>query len=341
MRGNGWVVLATLLAAPAAGQWQLTPSGTSTEFRGLSAVSARVVWAAGRGGVVARTTDGGARWTSDSIPGASGLFLIAVHGRSAREAWVLGTAFSGPSDARIYHTTDGGRSWQLQYANSSTGIFFDGMAFWDGRQGIAFSDPQNGRFVIVRTRDGGVHWTPIPPERIPVAPPGEAAFAASGTAIAVHGRKDVWIATGGGPRARVFHSGDQGDHWTVAETPASGGPAKGLFGLAWGNGREGVAVGGDYQRREESVDNLFLTEDAGKTWRPGSSAALSGVQYGIAAAGDERYLAVGPPGSALSRDRGRTWERLSGPGFNTVSCAGGTCWAAGVEGRIGRISPLR
>ena len=33
--------------------------------------------------------------------------------------------------------------------------------------------------------------------------------------------------------------------------------------------------------------------------------------------------------------------RLAGPGFNTLSCAGGLCWAAGTEGRIARLSVPR
>ncbi|NOT07316.1 MAG: oxidoreductase, partial [Gemmatimonadales bacterium] len=45
-------------------------------------------------------------------------------------------------------------------------------------------------------------------------------------------------------------------------------------------------------------------------------------------------------GSALSRDAGRSWVKLEGPGFNAVSCAGGVnaCWAAGTGGRIARLT---
>jgi photosystem II stability/assembly factor-like uncharacterized protein len=337
MRMLGIVLSLVASAAPLAAQWTLQRTGTGSEFRGLHAVSERVVWAAGRGGVVARTTDGGTTWHADSIPGASGLFLVAVRALDDRRAWTLGTAFSGPSEARIYFTEDGGKSWRLQYENTTTGVFFDGLAFWDARHGIAFGDPIDGTFLVVTTEDGGARWSRIPVERMPKVAPGEAAFAASGTAITVRGTGEVWIATGGGPRARVFHSTDRGATWEVFETPATGSTAKGLFGIAFEDQQSGVAVGGDYQQRDASVENLLLTDDGGKSWRIGSSPGLVGVQYGVFHVRGGSYLAFGPGGSAWSGDRGRSWARLEGPGFNTGSCAGKVCWAAGIEGRIGRL----
>ena len=329
------------LAGPLGAQWIIQPSGTAAEFRGLHAVNDRVVWAAGRGGVVARTTDGGATWTADSIPGASSLFLIAIRALDQRRAWVLGTAFNGASAARIYRTDDGGKSWRLQYENTTAGVFFDGIAFWNAKNGIAFGDPLEGRFTLLVTRDGGTHWTQVPAERSPAAHDGEAAFAASGTAIVLGGTREVWIGTGGGPRARVLYSADRGATWRAGETPAPAGPARGIFGLAFRDRRHGVAVGGDYQNREASGGNLMLSADGGHTWRVVSSPGLTGVQYGVSAAGRRTFVSAGPTASAISNDDGATWRRLTGPGFNTVSCAAAVCWAAGVEGRIARLRPVR
>jgi photosystem II stability/assembly factor-like uncharacterized protein len=330
--------LITPLASLAAQQWTALESNTRAEFRGLHAANHRVVWAAGKGGVVSHTTDGGAHWQADSIPGAEGLFLIAVHGRDARRAWVAGTAFAGASLARIYYTGDGGRSWALQYENATRGVFFDGMAFWDARHGIAFSDPIAGQLLVVTTEDGGAHWNPVPPDRVPAMLPGEAAFAASGTAIAVRGRSEVWIGTGGATRARVLHSADRGKHWAVFDTPASGSAAKGIFGIAIGRRGRAVAVGGDYQQAGASAENLLLSDDGGRHWRIAPNAGVVGVQYGVAAADGTGFVTVGPGGSALTRDAGTSWTRLEGPGYNTVSCAKQRCWAAGTEGRIGRLA---
>ena len=329
--------LITPLASLAAQQWSALESNTRAEFRALHAVNHRVVWAAGKGGAVSHTTDGGAHWQADSIPGAGGLFLIAVHARDGRRAWVAGTAFAGASLARIYYTGDGGNSWALQYENATKGVFFDGMAFWDARHGIAFSDPIAGQLLVVTTEDGGAHWNPVPPDRVPAMLPGEAAFAASGTAIAVRGKSEVWIGTGGATRARVLHSADRGRSWAVFDTPASASAAKGIFGIAIGRRGHAMAVGGDYQQPTASAENLLLSDDGGRRWRIGSNAGVLGVQYGVADAGGNRFIAVGPGGSALTRDAGTSWTRLVGPGYNTVSCAKQSCWAGGLEGRIGRL----
>ena len=62
---------ATNQAAP--GQPTLTPqdSGTTQGLIAVSPVNKRVVWASGRGGTFAVTTDGGATWRSGSCPGPS------------------------------------------------------------------------------------------------------------------------------------------------------------------------------------------------------------------------------------------------------------------------------
>lgn len=335
--------LLALLAVPLhplpAQHWNAMQSNTLAEFRGLFAPNARVVWAAGKGGVVAHSADGGGSWTVDSIPGAANLFLIAVHAEDASKARVAGTAFEGASLARIYRTLDGGKHWQLQYENAVKGVFLDGMAFWDSRRGIAFGDPLEGKLLVVTTGDGGEHWTALPAEALPPMAAGEAAFAASGTAITVKGKSALWIVTGGGPKARVLHSADRGIHWETFETPASGNAAKGLFGIAIGEHGRAVAVGGDYRQRDASSENLLLSEDGGKSFRPAASPGLLGVQYAVVHAGGARFVAVGPGDSALSNDGGLSWLKLEGPGYNTAACAKGVCWAAGVNGRIARLAP--
>lgn len=332
--------LTPALALSAQARWTAAAPGTTAEFRGLHAVSERVVWASGSGGIVVHTEDAGSTWRVDTIPGAERMFLVDVHALDERTAWVVGTAFAGASEGRIYHTADGGRTWTRQFADTTAGIFLDGLAFLDARRGVVFGDPLDGRLVLLTTADGGRSWQRVPPERAPALEKGEAGFAASGTAMIAR-RGELWIGTGGGPAARVLHSTDAGATWHLFPTPASGGASKGIFGLAFGDDGMGVAVGGDYQQRDVSTENLLLTSDGGRTWQVGSSPGLVGIQYGVAYAGGRAFVATGPPGSALSLDGGATWTRLEGPGYNTVSCAGAPerCWAAGTRGRLARLAP--
>jgi photosystem II stability/assembly factor-like uncharacterized protein len=334
-----------LLAEAASGQWTTQNSGTTAEFRGLSAASSAIVWAAGRNGTFAVTRDGGFTWVSDTVPGAAELFFIDVHAVDEDTAYLLGTHFEGGL-ARVYKTTDGGASWTIQYSDERPGVFFDGMAFWDSENGIAFSDPIDGRLLIVTTFDGGATWMEAKAEAVPPALAGEAGFAASGTAIAVQGSRHVWIGTGGGEVARVYRSIDGGRNWTVAETPLSAGPTSGIFGIAFRDTLDGIAVGGDYQRPQESAMNVLRTSDGGRTWELVGRSQPAGVRYGVAHVRGEPqgiYVAAGPSGWGYSLDHGSTWIAIDTLGYNTLSFPAprGALWVAGVEGRIAKLELAR
>jgi photosystem II stability/assembly factor-like uncharacterized protein len=321
-------------------QWASQSSGSTAEFRGLSAASATVVWAAGRNGTYARTVDGGATWTSETVAGASELFFIDVYAVDENTAYLLGTHFEGGL-AKIYKTVDGGAVWIEQYSDSTPGVFFDGMAFWDAESGVAFSDPVEGSFLVITTADG-VTWMRVPPENIPAPLDGEAGFAASGTAITVQGDSSVWFGTGGGHVGRVYSSTDRGRTWTVSETPLAGNSSSGVFGVTFWDSENGVAVGGDHTQPQAASDNVALTRDGGRTWSLAGRPQPAGVRWGVThvqGSTGPLLVATGPSGWGFSRDAGATWEAGDTLGFGTVGAApeAGIVWLAGVEGRVARV----
>ncbi|MGB7921882.1 MAG: YCF48-related protein, partial [Pyrinomonadaceae bacterium] len=314
MKGRLFLLLCgmALCCDVAVGQWKAQSSGTSADFRGVSAASARVVWASGSKGTYARTTDGGATWRAGVVPGAESLDFRDVQAVDANTAYLLNAG----APARIYKTTDGGKRWNLQYSNTTAGVFFDAMAFWDAEHGIAFSDPVGGSFLIITTENGGATWKEVPRENIPPPLAGEAAFAASGTCLAVQGRDNAWFGTGGGAQSRVFRSTDRGRTWKVAETPIrSGNATNGIFSLAFRDARNGVAVGGDYQKTDEASDNVARTTDGGATWTRGGRSEPPGLKEGVVyvpgtSTAAPTLIAVGPSGSGYSLDDGSTWTRI-------------------------------
>jgi photosystem II stability/assembly factor-like uncharacterized protein len=330
-----------------AGQLRLSPddervwieqkSGVNVRLRGLSAVDSKVAWASGSNGTFLRTTDG-ASWKSGVVPDAADLDFRDVHAVNANTAYLL-SAGSG-AKSRIYKTTDAGNSWTLQFLNQQPDAFFDGFAFWDSTHGIAFGDPVNGRFTIIRTNNGGANWAPVPEARLPVAIPGEAAFAASGSSITVIGHNDVWFATGGAA-ARVFHSPDQGLTWSVANTPiVSGTSSAGIFSIFFLNRSTGFVVGGDYQKEKEPSANFARTADGGKTWVSGPN--LPGYRSAVTAISSQPVLiAVGPSGTDILTPEENSWRSEWDLSFDAVSFARGSVgWAAGANGRIARRKPL-
>jgi photosystem II stability/assembly factor-like uncharacterized protein len=268
-------------------------SNTTESLRGVSAVSRQVAWASGTHGTYLRTIDGGNTWTPAQVPDAAALDFRAVAAFSADEAFLMS---AGPGEqSRIYHTGDGGRSWQLQFTNKNPKGFFDSMAFWDSKHGVVLGDPiadESGKlkFEVLLT-DDGQNWRAVRSAGLPDAKEGEGAFAASNTCVAVApsaSDSNIWFATGG-KAARVFHSGDRGRSWEVFDTPMVHGPdSAGIFSIAFRDSTHGVIAGGDYKHPREDGPNLAFTEDGGKTW---TLSALRPLAYFSAVAYDRRVNA--------------------------------------------------
>ncbi|WP_200304232.1 WD40/YVTN/BNR-like repeat-containing protein [Streptomyces adelaidensis] len=343
--GLAAAALATALAVPAQAHtggrpphWELQETTTDVRFRGLSAVSGNTAWLAGSAGTVLRTTDGGKDWRNVSPPGAQDLQFRDIEAFDARRAVAL--AIGEGEASRVYRTEDGGATWTESFRNTDPRAFYDCLTFFDLRHGLAMSDPVDGKFRILSTKDGGRSWTVLPNDGMPPALDGEAGFAASGQCLVGSGPRDVWLATGGAARARVLHSADRGLTWTATDTPVpAGDPARGVFALAFRDRAHGIAVGGDYRADQPSPQAAATTGDAGRTW---TSAAQPPPAYrsGVSWLPHSRTtaIAVGPTGTDLTTDGGRTWRTVDTGSYDTVDCAPDrSCWAAGEKGRVARL----
>ena len=328
---------AVVVAQPASVRWLPQTSGVSVRLRGVSAVSADVAWASGAQGTVLRTLAGGRTWQPRPVTGAPTLDFRDVDAVSAQVAYALSI---GPGEAsRIYKTRDGGNTWTRQLAITDPQMFLDAMAFRDEAHGAAFSDSVDGQFVIFTTSNGGADWIRVPADRLPPALPGEGAFAASGTNVAMGAAGQTWIGT---TKSRVLRSLDDGRTWSVVSTPLATGEATGIFSMAFRDASHGIVVGGNYQQESGAVDNLATTSDGGMTWTLVRGRGLSGFRSAVAWLPGSKgsWLAVGPSGSDLSHDDGHTWTPAGGAGYDALSLAPreATGWATGAGGRIARVT---
>ncbi len=322
--------------APVGLSWHRVGVDTEEQFRGLDVVNARTAWVGGSDGSVFRTTDGGRSWDDVSPNRTKGLLFRDVEAHSASRASVL--AVGEGTASRIYTTTDGGDSWHRAFTNRDPDAFYDCMAFWrSGRHGLAMSDPVDGKFRIIATHDAGRSWDRVPSRGMPPAVDGEFGFAASGTCLVAAGKRRAWLASGG-TAARIFFTRDRGRHWRVSPAPIPATPAGGVFSVAIDGVRRGIAVGGDFERPRHGVDASGRAVD-GRHWVGGGD--LSGYRSGVDfLAGTRRAIAVavGPTGSDVTYDGGRTWARFSRANFDAVVCArDGSCWASGPEGAVARL----
>jgi len=142
-------------------QPKLTPqkSGTTQLLIAVSPVNSRVVWAAGTGGTYVVTTDGGETWKAAVVPGAENLQFRDVQGVSDKVAYLMSIG-NNTTDFRIYKTLDGGATWTIEFTNETVNAFYDCLAFWTPRRGVAHSDSVNGVFPEIRTTDG-MTWQSI------------------------------------------------------------------------------------------------------------------------------------------------------------------------------------
>jgi photosystem II stability/assembly factor-like uncharacterized protein len=325
--------------SPPSPAWTVQPSGTTASLRGVSAVDDRTAWASGSKGAVLRTLDGGSTWTVVAVPGEDTTDFRDIEAFGPDDAVVMGIA----RPAKIFRTRDGGKTWTRTFFDDSPGIFLDGLAFFDDRNGLAVGDPMDGRFFLIATADGGDTWAPLPPGARPAAREGEAAFAASGTSLAVLGKDRVWLTTGG-PVSRVWRSEDRGAHWESApsalleEIASAGG-----FSVAFLDERTGITVGGDYKAEAASAGNAAVTGDGGRTWMPVGERRPGGFREAVAFVPGARppiAVSVGPSGSDLSLDLGKSWAPIAGPaGFHSLSFAkkGKAAWAVGRNGLIAKL----
>jgi photosystem II stability/assembly factor-like uncharacterized protein len=334
----GLLAVAVVSMAAAGGNhgysWELSPTGSPARLRGLSVVSEQVVWASGSLGTVLRTTNAGGTWQNVGPPGTQTLQFRDIEAFDADTAVILSIGVA--TDSRIYRTSDGGQTWQLVFTNAEPTAFYDCMTFFDQHRGLALSDPVNGRFRILGTSDGGRTWSIVQAD-MPPALPAEFAFAASGQCITSSGGRDAWFGTGGDAVARVFHSSDRGQTWTVANTPVRSGPSSGIFAVAFRDHQHGLVTGGDFLAPTASPDAMALSEDGGSSWQLVADAPnqyRSGAHWVTGTIA----IAVGPSGSDVSVDQGRSWDRFDDGSFDTVDCAGGfACWASGEQGRVAKL----
>lgn len=289
-----------------------------------------------------RTTDSGSTWkdVSPRLPSenSTDFQFRDIEAWSAKDAVILSIGEGNLS--RIYRTYDGGQDWKRTFVNQEKAAFYDCMAFEKKRtgHGVAMSDPVDGKFRLLETWNGGVHWSIVSPSDMPPALEGEAGFAASGTCIeATAGR--WYVASGGVNPGRILYTHNVHHGWKVANSSIAGGAAAGVFSVRFRDVRHGIALGGDFERPTANVDIASWSHDGGMTWRKAESFP-GGYRSGASwvPGRHNTAVAVGTSGSDITFDGGRNWKAIGNGTFDAVECVTrDSCWASGSGGRVARL----
>jgi len=196
-------------------------------------------WVGEASAKVAKSTDGGKNWTTQTLPGDAGIGTFArdMHFISANTGFIVGAINVG--EFCIWRTDNGGDSWSLELLE-----LFD--AFGSLRS-IHFIDPLNGFIVgsnntALKTIDGGQNWTEISIDITPTS---------NFVAVDFIDKNTGFIASSNFTFSRTF---DGGLTWETNETS-----------IFWGNSEIQFfdAHNGFGLERD---NGLYKTKDGGKSW---------------------------------------------------------------------------
>ncbi|BDC49749.1 oxidoreductase [Bryobacterales bacterium F-183] len=146
---------------------------------------------------VLTTADGGKSWTrvpAAGLPPANegeGAFAASGTAIAVYKGGLAWFATGGEKGARVFRSKDWGRTWEVaqtpvRHDGASAGIF--SVAFADARHGFVaggdYRKTGEARDTLAVTSDGGKTWTAV------------AGLGGFRSAVALVGKKDMWVATG-------------------------------------------------------------------------------------------------------------------------------------------------
>ncbi len=247
--------------------------------------------------------------------------LFATCFATDREGWMIGEL------GRIFHTNDGGASWERQDAETKRPFMaiscLDAKTAWiAGKEGI-----------IYVTRDGGATWT------LQKTPSTRHLFALE-FANAQRGH-------GAGDYGTMVHTEDGGASWTVQQVPPEvklpdsaldTGVEPGdvnLYGLAFGADADHLWAVGEF-------GIIMASTDGGRTWHQ-QHAPVESTFFGVRFLDNDRGFAVGIDSIIVrTDDGGATWRTVPAPvmqrSFYDIDVQGQQGWIVGDSGTVLRTA---
>ena len=319
------IVFLVLLYSVNAQSVKVLTSGTKTSLRGLSVVTDKIIWASGSNGTVTISIDGGETWKWFTVKGFEKKDFRDIEAFNDSTAIIM--AIDEP--AYILKTNNGGITWKTVYKNDTKGMFLNAMDFIDDKHGVVVGDPIKGRFFIARTNDGGETWNEDILTEKPPADSGEACFASSGTNIKMLNSSQYALVSGG-LSSHLFLNNKKRNLPIL-----QGKESTGANSIDFKTKKMIMVVGGDFNNKDSTSKNCFITKNAGKTWYEPKNPPFgyrSCIKYII----KKEWITCGLNGVDFTQDNGSTFTRISGENLHVcaVSKHGNKVFFAGNAGKI-------
>jgi photosystem II stability/assembly factor-like uncharacterized protein len=282
--GKGWAVgfNGTVLRTTNGGEkWTAKTASTSKHLVAVDFVTSTRGWVAGRSGTIMATTNGGSSWKRQKVP--TKLDLNGIDFVSTTKGWAVGAG------AAIVATTNGGRTWKRQ--KCSTQVDLSHVEFVDATHGWAAAMEKG---VILRTTDGGKHWT----KSVARVLPWPGGYICD---LCFVDRKHGWACgispAGADTLGTVFGTSNGGRSWKVLVPSKS-------FVIA-----EEAAISVEFRDRSTGWivgehGYLALTTNGGKTWQQGTRIAPDETLFDVEFVSKTVGYVVGTGGTIVKTTTG-------------------------------------
>ncbi len=280
--------VSTAGAGPAPGGATHANRGPGSSPGPFVAVNNNIAYAAGEceacgAGTItlAKTTDGGLHWTQyPPIPDVPGLpnavgASSTMSFPSPADGWLLGNLV-GVSN-RLYHTTDGGRSWFQAYPAIMPA---DGFSLVNSAVGFGLGVAGNANAVL-ETTDGGGVWRIVGHLPVASAPPFNGGVSEPMTIQFVSAKRGFAV----GSNSLLYGTVDGGRSWRLI--PLGLHPTAFMYSSLWFANASSGMFAVDQGMSNRVTD--YVTTNGGVTWRKMQAASLQAAQ-----------LAITPPALARS-----------------------------------------
>lgn len=275
MKKLSFFILLTLINN-AYGQWSQIASGTTAELTAVHFLN-KDTGIVGGGGVIRRTINGGADWTTSY---SGNIYVEDIIFPTPLTGYAAGADFS-INKAMVLKTTNGGTSWNT--IQLDTNIFLKGVNFISDELGFIVG----GNGFIGKTTDGGISWS----------------YLSSGTTESL--QKVFFtdslngIVVGGLLNSAILRTSDGGQTWgTVSHSSTEF-----LQSVYFPSQSIGYIVGWGGE--------IMKTTDGGVNWQHQTSVPSSGGNLSVFFISDnEGYIVGGDMGKAVIQktiNGGQTW----------------------------------
>jgi photosystem II stability/assembly factor-like uncharacterized protein len=300
------------------GNWSVQRPAGQASFWAVGAAGTDL-YVVGSGGTVLQSSDSGATWSSVGVaatdpPTNHYPTLRGFAATAADDVWIAGmsaTVGQSQTGGLLLHSADRGGTWQTVDVGNTTGL--DGVWAFD-RLSVLVST-YDGQ--ILKTADGGAHWTVAFADAQMVL---YQLWAAAGAVYAAGGRwaagADAGTSTTAMLTGEILRSSDAGDSWQTVVTGAPG-----QFWSVWGtpDGTSVTAVG--------NSGAIASTNDHGASWTT-SGAPASGSDFQISG------VWVSPRGTTYFLPSGRRFPSDPTTSGNQRICASVSVSEEGAGGMI-------